>query len=485
MKRIFMLLGIMLSAMSLTASITAAQSQSNRIDLSETKWKFMIDPGNTGLEKGWQRPEFDGSSWWDIAVPRAWVMPSKSDSQAKIYSGFAWYRRAVIIPTEWQGKKVFLNIGKIQDKDWAYVNGVPVGKTVADGLYYLRRSYVIPCTAIKYGQPNVIAIRVLGARRNGGIIEGPVSLTADKPDTSEAVIPEASESSSSPDTVKVGSDVFISSKQTVGDVVAIFGNVTVAGHVTGDVVAVFGKVIVESGGTVDGDAVAAFGSARINKDGKVHGNVVTVGGGVRKDIGAEVGKDIGSIGIGEWGGLGMALLLAALIGLVSSALFALLAMAVALILPEQMEMVSKTALEQRGTSALYGFIGLLMILPLALLLVATHIGAPLVVVEVLFVMAAWFFGKMGIGLVLGRKIAKSVNHPEFSAAFAMAVGVVAIGLIGLVPVVGAFIAWILNLIGFGAVLVTGFGTSSNWWKDRRKKDSTPPPCVPAGGTNQE
>ena len=59
-----------------------------------------------------------------------------------------------------------------------------------------------------------------------------------------------------------------------GDVVAIFGNVHVAGTVTGSAVAIFGRVELEPGAIVGGDAVAVIGSQRCA--GQVTGTEVAV-----------------------------------------------------------------------------------------------------------------------------------------------------------------------------------------------------------------
>jgi len=61
-----------------------------------------------------------------------------------------------------------------------------------------------------------------------------------------------------------------------GDMVAIFGNVTVDGSANGDVVSIFGDVTVN--GSAGGEAISVFGSVRVN--GSINGDAIAVFGGV-------------------------------------------------------------------------------------------------------------------------------------------------------------------------------------------------------------
>jgi hypothetical protein len=79
-----------------------------------------------------------------------------------------------------------------------------------------------------------------------------------------------------------------------GDVVAIFGNVHVAGQVTGAAVAVFGSVVIDTSGTVGGDAVAVLGGQR--SAGQVSGDEVAVLGSLELKRGASVGGDAVAVG---------------------------------------------------------------------------------------------------------------------------------------------------------------------------------------------
>ena len=60
-----------------------------------------------------------GDSWdckWDHCAK-----PLRS-----IYQGEAWYRKTVEIPSEWQGKRVWLKVGGVRSQGWFWVNDKPV-----------------------------------------------------------------------------------------------------------------------------------------------------------------------------------------------------------------------------------------------------------------------------------------------------------------------------------------------------------------------
>ncbi len=435
-----------------------------RIDLSGA-WKFQIDPKDLGLSEGWYKSEYDASSWQKINVPGDWeaqgvTQPNPQwteDDLNQPYSGYAWYRRSVTIPADWKDKKLFFNLGRIDDKDWAYLNGVPIGQTTSTPGRWISsvfRSYEIPSSVVKFGQPNVIAVRVLDMRGLGGIVEGRVSITAGEPEAYEEELAGAS------DEVRVVGDLVVGKTQTVGDAIAVAGDVIVWGRVTGDAVAVAGSVRVQGGGRVDGDAVS-------------------IGGEVVKEGDAYVGGE--TIGLGGWTWSAkrfvpsftknwfFSALVGRLVDFWNALLFAALAVVIVALFRVRMETVAGVAFERAGLSAVYGIVAWLLIIPVAVLLLVTCIGIPLIAVEILLVVAAWIAGSVAVSLALGRRIGEALDLPIASAALATFIGAVVLGVIGLVPLAGDLVVFALSLIGFGAALLTGFGTDPMWFPNRSRR----------------
>jgi beta-galactosidase len=133
----------------------------------------------------WKDSKFNDDSWQKVHLPSTWEEHSN-------YTGdnvYGWYRREVIIPSDLQGKDIVINIGKIDDADETYFNGVRIGGmgTFPPGYttaYDMLRYYKVPQEIIKYGNKNTISVRVFDGIMGGGIyiegereIEGPFEST--------------------------------------------------------------------------------------------------------------------------------------------------------------------------------------------------------------------------------------------------------------------------------------------------------------------
>lgn len=104
---------------------------------------------------------FDDKLWKTIAVPsyEGWETVGLEN-----IDGAVWFRTTFDVPQNWSGKDLILDLNKIFDQDFTYVNGVLVGNT--DGTE--ARKYSLPSKLIKPGK-NVIAIQVLNYYDRGGI----------------------------------------------------------------------------------------------------------------------------------------------------------------------------------------------------------------------------------------------------------------------------------------------------------------------------
>jgi hypothetical protein len=143
-------------------------------------WKF-----KKGDNEQWKDPNLDDSNWQELIVPAAWDFQGYRD-----YDGFGWYRVTVDIPTSAKKESLMLMLGRIDDIDQTYWNGELIGETGrirSDGSvrkireeYREFRAYKIPYSLIKYGQKNVIAVRVYDNMVDGGIYEGPIGIVKEQ-----------------------------------------------------------------------------------------------------------------------------------------------------------------------------------------------------------------------------------------------------------------------------------------------------------------
>jgi sialate O-acetylesterase len=126
-------------------------------------------------------PSFDDSGWDNIIVPGDWESQGFSD-----YDGQACYRKAFKPDRKLADKKLYLVIGKIDDRDHVFLNGKLIGTTsdmYKTRLYnshiddwQIRRVYEIPEKYLNYDGENTIVIIVDDYYDRGGIYEGPVGL---------------------------------------------------------------------------------------------------------------------------------------------------------------------------------------------------------------------------------------------------------------------------------------------------------------------
>ncbi|MHC4570154.1 MAG: acetylxylan esterase, partial [Planctomycetota bacterium] len=149
-----------------------------------------IDKGwviKTGDDQAWAEPDFDDGTWKGIRIGTAWEEAGFAD-----YDGYAWYRARFVVPKEWRKHKslreagdsgfLVLSLGPIDDADVTYFNGVKIGSTGImppdyAGDYLVKRRYRVPLNAVRWGESNVIAVRVYDHEGPGGIYEGPVVVT--------------------------------------------------------------------------------------------------------------------------------------------------------------------------------------------------------------------------------------------------------------------------------------------------------------------
>lgn len=143
-------------------------------------WKF-----RTGDDLNWKTPAYSDTDWKELIVPIAW-----ENQGYKNYDGYAWYRKTFFIQDNTFYNKSILIMGKVDDIDEVYLNGVLIGATGifhadpnrmnTDNCWKEFRGYYIPAGLLKSDQDNVIAVRVFDARSAGGIYEGPIGIVSQK-----------------------------------------------------------------------------------------------------------------------------------------------------------------------------------------------------------------------------------------------------------------------------------------------------------------
>lgn len=157
------------------AQVNFMGKKSNEDDYDQKKpaWVEKVKAAQPGANSPAQ-PKYDDSKWEEITVPASQGWESVG---MEGMDGAVWYRTTFELPKQWRNKNLVLELGRVRDDDFTFVNGKLVGATEGKDV---SRKYIIPKSLLKKGQ-NVIAVQVLNYYDKGGLTgvkgnEKPVSL---------------------------------------------------------------------------------------------------------------------------------------------------------------------------------------------------------------------------------------------------------------------------------------------------------------------
>ena len=125
------------------------------------------DTGMVNGEPVWNAVDLDDGDWKSLIVPKIW----EEQGYAQI-DGVAWYRKEIRLTEQQSNSNVTLNLGKIDDSDITWINGIEIGKT--EGLWDKERIYTIDASLLKPGK-NMLVVRVHDTGGNGGIWGDPAN----------------------------------------------------------------------------------------------------------------------------------------------------------------------------------------------------------------------------------------------------------------------------------------------------------------------
>ena len=248
------------------------------------------------------------------------------------------------------------------------------------------------------------------------------------------------------DIIKMNRNIEISKDMVVNDVVAIGGDVTVYGRVENNVVAVAGSVTLKDGSTVGGEVVA-------------------VGGEVLKNPNAFVKEKITQIYLpnfipcltnflrGKWIILWTTISLLALMGFLGLAVL-LVALA-----PTHISAVVNILERSFAGMLLWGFLWAILVVPITVLLAISIIGIILIPLEIVVIAMALITGYIAAAIFIGRKILSAFNKKYRLPFLDVILGILILFITGFAPILGVAVKIIFLMAGFGAVLITRFGTT--------------------------
>ena len=132
-----------------------------------TKWKNGIDAHyhkEIAAASSWKDAETSDADWKEIELPGGF------ETVLGAIDGMVWFRRDFEVSADMVGKELELSLGRIDDCDETFINGVKVGETpvTVENHWQHERRYKVPAGVVNSGR-NVIAVRVFDHYGDGGM----------------------------------------------------------------------------------------------------------------------------------------------------------------------------------------------------------------------------------------------------------------------------------------------------------------------------
>lgn len=136
----------------------------DRLVLDTSGWRFHL-----GDDPSWKAPGFDDTVWAAFTPPPVYARLTGFPPQS-----FGWYRRRFAVPSALRGKDIQIVVGKVDDVDETFVNGVKVGQSGGfppeySTAYGLSRRYTVPAKLLKGDGTDVVAVRDFNGEGTGGL----------------------------------------------------------------------------------------------------------------------------------------------------------------------------------------------------------------------------------------------------------------------------------------------------------------------------
>ncbi|MBC8180522.1 family 16 glycosylhydrolase [candidate division KSB1 bacterium] len=157
---------------------------SETIDLSEN-WRFSPDENNIGQPEKWYSISFDDSHWATLDAGKRWENQGYPNLDS-----FGWYRKIVDIPADWEGKEIWLKFGGVNDAYELFINGESVSFFGEANISFASKpSFTEISKNLKYGESNLITVKVIDWGNSGGLWRLPVVITPDEKEVKDLFKP--------------------------------------------------------------------------------------------------------------------------------------------------------------------------------------------------------------------------------------------------------------------------------------------------------
>jgi hypothetical protein len=252
------------------------------------------------------------------------------------------------------------------------------------------------------------------------------------------------------------------------EVVIFGGGADLAGHVSGDVVVFGGDVDLASTAVVDGDLSTPGGEVARAAGAVVNGNLVdNFQFNFPRNMATPEAPvaPVAPVGPfrGGWGGDFFDRGHSVIWLLFRSFAMSTVALLVVLFAPNQLRRVADAVLAEPVSSAGYGILGFVVAVIATIGLSITLILIPVAILIPFVVVCAVAFGWIALGMEVGRRMADAF-HANWSPVLEAMLGTFALtfvaGIVGWVPCIGFLASKVVTVAGFGAVILSRFGSQA-------------------------
>jgi hypothetical protein len=248
--------------------------------------------------------------------------------------------------------------------------------------------------------------------------------------------------------IKVGDDITIEEGTRVNHIIAIGGQVTVYGVADGNVVSIGDSIVLAASSIVGGNVISVGGVIARGSGSEVYGSLTEVNA-------SNLSQFLATVLDSEWDGWSW---LFAILSIILYLGLLILAILLVILIPKPLRVISDNVARNPYKTGFWGLLGLILVVPLALLLTISVIGVVLVPLEISIAIAGGLIGFIAVSRLVGHRIFVVLKKPEQTYMRETIWGVTFLWFVGWVPYVGWMLKVFVILLGLGGVLVTRFGT---------------------------
>jgi hypothetical protein len=214
------------------------------------------------------------------------------------------------------------------------------------------------------------------------------------------------------------------------------------------IVKIGGSAVLTRTAVVGGDVVALGGIIAMGKGADVRGTLTEINS-------SNVSDAISNLLSDDWEGWSW---LFALFSVVVFLTTLVIAMLTVVLIPKPIITISEGITLHTYRATIAGFIGLMMIAPIAVLLTLSVIGIVLIPLQIVLVVCAAVFGLIAVAQTVGKRVLVLTKKTNDSLIRQTFWGLLILWIIGWIPYVGWMIKVLAIVLGMGGVMITRFGS---------------------------